>query len=202
MEAISNTQPKGSIVTETTTRRNDGQFLGMSASESDTTRQIKSNPFLNEAPSLKDRLTYPLRAAKNRILDLSALGAATGFYIPTYGAGAILALAGGIIGGTVGKLIKYQFFPNSENSPLTYGATAGFIAGFFLACPAGIVLGIVTTTAFTIISPAYIIVSFPVDIYNAITLSNKADLYPENSTGKKFWDNVRNFRFDDSPESV
>ena len=200
MEALH--KPSGPTVTENTTRPNDGKFNGISASASDTTRQIKSNPSLNEAPSLKDRLTYPLRAAKNQLIDLSAFGAAMGFYIPTLGAGAVLALAGGIIGGTVGKLIKYQFFPNSENSPLTFGATAGFTIGLFLGFPAGIVLGIVTTTAFTIISPAYIIVTFPVEIYNAITLNNKADLYPENSPGKIFWDNVRNFRFDETPESV
>lgn len=201
MEAIPNTQPTGLIITKTTTKGDVGQYQGVSASKFNSTRKINSNPSLNEAPSLKDRLTYPLRAAKNRILDLSALGAKTGFYIPTYGAGAILALAGGIIGGTVGRLIKYQFFPNAESSPLTFGATVGFIAGFFLACPAGIVLGIVTTTAFTIISPAYIIFTFPVDIYNAITLNNKADMYPEKSTGKEFWNNVRQFKFNDTPKS-
>lgn len=201
MEAIPNTRPTGSTVTETTARANNGKFQGKGTSALDTTRQIKSNPFLNETPSLKDRLTYPLRAAKIRIIDMSAFGASTGFHIPTYGAGAIFALGGGIIGGTVGRLIKHQFFPNAENTPTFYGATLGFIAGFFLACPAGIVLGVVTTAAFTIISPAYVILTLPVDIYNAITLNNKADLYPENSTGKEFWDNVRNFRFDESPKS-
>ena len=200
MDAVTNTHSMGSIVTETTIR-NDGQFQGMSASELDTTRQIKSNPFLNQAPSLKDRLTYPLRTAKNWIMDLSASGAATGFYIPTYGAGTIFALAGGIIGGTVGRLIKHQFFPNAENSPMAFGASLGFVAGFFLACPAGLVLGIVTTTAFTIISPACIIFTLPVDIYNAITLKNKADMYPE-STGTKFWDDVRQFKFDDTPKPL
>lgn len=202
MEAIPNTRPTGPTVTEAIARARDGKFGVRGASALDTTRQIKSNPSLNEAPSLKDRLTYPLRAAKNRLIDLSAFGAGMGFYIPTFGAGAIFALAGGIIGGTVGKLIKYQFFPNSEKSPLTFGATAGFTIGLFLGSPAGLVLGIVSTIAFTIISPAYIIVTFPVEIYNAITLNNKADLYPENSPGKIFWDNVRNFRFNETPESV
>lgn len=201
MEAIPNTRPTGSTVTETTARANNGKYQGKGTSALDTTRQIKSNPFLNETPSLKDRLTHPLRAAKIRIIDMSALGASTGFYIPTFGAGTIFALAGGIIGGTVGRLIKHQFFPNAEDPPAVYGASLGFIAGFYLACPAGLVLGVITTTAFTIISPAYVIFTFPVDIYNAITLNNKADMYPENSMGKIFWDNVRNFRFNHTPES-
>lgn len=169
-----------------TTYPDSGRFKGMATSEVDATRHTEGNALPNEAPTLNDRLTYPLRAAKDRIIYLSALGAKIGISIPTYVAGTIFALAGGIIGVTVGRLIKYQFFPNAETHPETLGASIGFVAGSFLAYPAAIVLCLVTSAAFTIISPACIFFTFPVDIYNAITLNNKADMYPDKSAEEEF----------------
>ncbi len=201
MEALT-TQSTGLIVTDTTISRDSSRFQGMSTSEVEATRHTESNALLNEAPTLKDRLIYPLRAAKKRIINMAGIGLATGYYAPTIGTGAILGLVGNLIGSTIGRLIQCLFLPGSETHPGDSGASVGFCAGIFLALPAGVVLGAVAAAAFAVIGLAGNIITLPVDIYNAKTLNIKEDLYPEPLMAKEIWETIKEFNFNDIIESL
>ncbi|WP_257263317.1 hypothetical protein [Endozoicomonas sp. ONNA2] len=159
--------------------RCESQFAGRKTSESEATRQTESNRSFDETPSLKDRLIYPLYAAKNRILKIAGFGAKAGIFTPMIAAAAICGLAGNIIGTTVGSLVQSIFFMNSDISASKTGTLVGLIIGGVLALPAALVLGAVAAAAFAVIGLAGSVFTLPVDVYHAITLDNKADLHPE-----------------------
>ena len=192
----------GSIVPETTTNPDNSQFAGRSTYKSNAEPQIEGNALSNEAPSLKDRLTYPLRATKKRIMNMAGIGLAAGLCAPTIATGAVFGLAGNIFGSTIGKLIKCLFLPSSETSPGEFCAGVGFCAGTLLALPAGVVLGAVVAAAFAVIGLVSNMLTLPIDIYNAKTLNDKADLYPEPLMAKKIWEELKDFRFNSITESL
>ena len=180
-----------STVTGPTPNRAGGQFEGRTTTESDATRQTGNNRSFDQTPSLKDRLIYPFYAAKNRILNMAAIGAKTGVYIPMLAACAVSVVAGDIIGNTVGRLIKSLFFPNSDVPPGEVGAFAGLYTGFLLSLPAAVALGAVATIAMAVIGLAGSVLASPVDIYHAITLADKADLHPKQVRVMDIWDEIK-----------
>lgn len=202
MEPLTFNMQSTHLIDKNTTNPDSGRYNGMGTSEVATTRHTETKALLNEAPSLKDRLIYPLRAAKKRIINMAGIGLAAGYYAPTIGTGAILGLVGNFIGSTIGRLIQCLFLPGSETNPGDYGAGVGFYAGIFLALPAGFVLGAVAAAAFAVIGLVGNIITLPVDIYNAKTLNNKEDLYPEPLMAKAIWHAIKEFRFNDIAESL
>ena len=180
-----------STVTGPTRNRAVGQFEGRTTTESDATRQSENNRSFDQTPSLKDRLIYPFYAAKNRILNMAAIGAKAGVYPPMYAASANCVGAGEMIGNTVSRLIKNLFFPNSDIPPGEVGALLGLYTGVLLSIPAAVVLGVFTTTAFAVIGLAGSVLASPFDIYHGITLAYKADLNPKQVRVMDIWDDIK-----------
>lgn len=202
MEPLTLNKQSPHLIDTKITNPDSGRFKGMGTSEVAATRHTEGKALLNEAPSLKDRLIYPLRAAKKRIINMAGIGLAAGYFVPLMGTGAILGLVGNFIGSTIGRLIQCLFLPGSETHPGNFGADVGFYAGIFLALPAGVVLGAVAAAAFAVIGLAGNIITLPVDIYNAKTLNNKEDLFPEPLLAKEIWQAIKKFRFNDITESL
>lgn len=190
MQASINTHSFGSMATVPICHRQDCQFMGRLTTESPVKRQTEKDSSLNETPSLKDRLIYPLLAAKSRILDMAGMGASAGYHLLVLPASGIFGLVGCFIGNTIGNLIKYLFFPNYDDSPGKFGTGIGCYAGAWLAVPCGIVLAVVAAAASAVIGLASNIFTLPVDIYRAITLDNKADMKPEPLLGMKQWNDI------------
>ena len=198
MHALSNTQSFGSMVSVPDCDCRNCQFSGRSTTESPTIRKTEKNDSLNETPSLKDRLFYPLLAAKSRILNMAVLGASVGYYLSVLPVSGIFGLVGNFIGNTLGSVIKCLFFSNSEMSSGDYGTGLGCFIGAWLAVPVSIVLGAIGATAFAVIGLASNIFTLPVDICRAITLDNKAKMKPEPSWGIEEWNKIELPKFNEA----
>ena len=59
----------------------DCQFMERPTTESPAIRQTEKDSSLTKTPSLKDRLIYPLLAAKSQIPGMTGMGASAGYHL-------------------------------------------------------------------------------------------------------------------------
>ena len=144
-----------------------GQYMGRSASPVDGVRHSEDSDNSEAKTSIKDRIAYPFRAIKNRLLGFCGLGAgvgaAVGFSIPV--------LVGAVTGFCIGGVVKLaKMFAGRESDAHINGAFIGAAAGFVIGLPFAAAGAVVGAVGGIIAGTAGNLAMLPVDIYRAATL--------------------------------
>ncbi|MBO9483209.1 MULTISPECIES: hypothetical protein [Gammaproteobacteria] len=171
--ATTGNQQKIPFLTEFQTDMIDGGRFGhrKTTKRSTTTQVIQdSNPSadLSAKPSLKDRLVYPFKAVRNRILTAMMFGGSAGMFMGM-GAGAAVGATAGFTVALIPQildLLTFSFNPYIVAAGAYVGKEAGIRTGAVL----GLGIGAVATLASAAIALALSVVHLPRDIYHAATL--------------------------------
>lgn len=149
-----------------------GRFGHRETTKRSTTTPViqDSNPSadLSAKPSLKDRLVYPFKAVRNRILTAMIFSGSVGM-IMGMGAGVAVGATAGFTVALIPQildLLTFSFNPYIVAGGAYVGKEIGIRAGAVL----GLGIGAVATLASAAIALALSVVHLPRDIYHAATL--------------------------------
>ncbi len=148
-----------------------GRFGHRNATKRSTPKAIQESmpsTDLLAKPSLKDRLVYPFKAARNRILTAMRFSGSAGMFMGMGVGAAVCATAGFTVGliPQILDLLTFSFNPYI----VAAGAYAGKEAGIRIGAVLGLGIGAVATLASAAIALALSVVHLPRDIYHAATL--------------------------------
>lgn len=145
-----------------------GHWKTTKRSTTSVTQESMPSTDLLAKPSLKDRLVYPFKAVRNRILTAMAFGGAAGMFMGM-GVGAAVGATAGFTVGLIPQildLLTFSFNPYIVAAGAYVGKEAGIRTGAVL----GLGIGAVATLASAAIALALSVVHLPRDIYHAATL--------------------------------
>ncbi|WP_422461689.1 hypothetical protein [Endozoicomonas sp. ALB115] len=170
--ATTGNQQKTTFLTDFQTDMiNGGRFGQRKTTKPSTTsatqKSMSGTDFLAK-PSLKDRLVYPFKAVRNRILTAMMFSGSAGMFLGM-GAGAAVGATAGFTVALIPQildLLTFSFNPYIVAAGAYVGKEAGIRTGAVL----GLGIGAVATLASAAIALALSVVHLPRDIYHAATL--------------------------------
>lgn len=158
--------------------RSSGAYMGYGTSNAEGanfTQSAESGEHAFPKRGLRDRIAYPFRAIKNRIINSANLG---GFIVSGLTV-CVPMLVGAGVGGIAGGIVKLaKLIANKDSDALKMGAIIGGVVMGLLAALPSIAVGLVSQVAFAVVGLVASVFFLPVDIYHAATL-DQSKLKPD-----------------------